>query len=547
MMAKLLAAIVLLLAALPLLAQNEIVVQVVPEGEAPKLSAEIEDAFIEAATFGARFFVAGDLQSAYEQFAKAESIVPNHPGVLHNLAVVLLRMGRLADAQAKIDTYRALYPDGAERDQVRALQIHLNWLLESDRRQEETESYIGLFNQAKLAFDGGQYANAAALFEQATLKRSDDPAATYNRALALEALGDYAGAAQGLQQFLSVARNDADRQAAEKRSASLRSEAADQETHILCPFCGAKLTSGAGWCPHCWRGPYDPVSAARSCANSAAAVRTGYFISGQPAAAENLSCHEGAAPKYSRSRQLAIQEARKKEGWTYDGDLLAGFRADRSTLQLIHRDGMLARVLAEDSGEVLEYVGRSVAPGRWLLDREDRVVGGQRVQKSYEYDAQQRVKREIARYHAANRCGHVVEVSADYVRDGDRLARVNLAGGYRGFSYEGTPDTRWTGSVTFTYNAAGALEREELVIDSHRKTYTAKIPGPMRDQLEEYYRGLRVRTPIDLLGKIDVCDRVGSRWIADPIDLRAFDTWSPNLAIVVPDQVTRVVVLHTAP
>jgi hypothetical protein len=167
--------------------------------------------------------------------------------------------------------------------------------------------------------------------------------------------------------------------------------------------------------------------------------------------------------------------------------------------------------------------------------------------KRYVYDDMGRIVRESVRYQAANRCGHLIEVTGDYVYENDRLLRVDLKGGYDGYPTEGAPKARWTGQIAFTYDANGAVQQEELTIQTHEKTYQAKVPGKLFDQLETFYPGFRGKVAQNILPKGDVCTRVGTRWVTDLIDLRAFDTWSPNLAVVLPLGVTRAVVSFTYP
>ncbi|HEU5162236.1 MAG TPA: tetratricopeptide repeat protein, partial [Thermoanaerobaculia bacterium] len=98
-------ALALLLLAAPLAAQ----VPGVPAPEAiPQITPEEQkrlDDFVSAASHGMKFFERGDMPSAYEQFVAADAIYPNHPTVVYDMAVLLVRLGRLAEAQEKVDLY----------------------------------------------------------------------------------------------------------------------------------------------------------------------------------------------------------------------------------------------------------------------------------------------------------------------------------------------------------------------------------------------------------------------------------------------------------
>jgi hypothetical protein len=50
-----------------------------------------------------------------------------------------------------------------------------------------------------------------------------------------------------------------------------------------------------------------------------------------------------------------------------------------------------------------------------------------------------------------------------------------------------------------------------------------------------------------MLQKGDICGVAGSQVITNPIDLRAFDAWSPNLALALPPGITSASVSFTYP
>src|ERR1700720_230515 len=71
--------------------------------------------FVKAVYFGKKFADIKDYANAYQQFAKADALQPDVPGVLYNMGVLLARAGRYSEAQAKVDRYNQLFPAGAEK------------------------------------------------------------------------------------------------------------------------------------------------------------------------------------------------------------------------------------------------------------------------------------------------------------------------------------------------------------------------------------------------------------------------------------------------
>src|ERR1700682_2927584 len=63
------------------------------------------DEFAKAVFFGKKFFEMKDYATAYQQFAKADALQPDQPGVLYDMAMLLARAGRYSEAQAKVDRY----------------------------------------------------------------------------------------------------------------------------------------------------------------------------------------------------------------------------------------------------------------------------------------------------------------------------------------------------------------------------------------------------------------------------------------------------------
>ena len=534
-----------------MVAQQQIEVHIRPSLGQP-LSTQQEEAFLEAATFGSRYYETGDLSSALEQLETADKIVPGHPAILYNTAVVLAKLGRYADAQNRIDTYKALYPDGAELAQVRALHIDLQWIRDAQRKAQENQNYIELFNRAKFSYDSGDFEESLELFRKAQQAKPEDAPAAFNQAISLEALGDYTGAIERLRQYLSLNSSAGDRSAVDEKIFMLNAEVSDMRTSILCTFCGRKLSSSGTWCPGCGHGPFVPHSAqwnTRSCLTGATATRSTFYPSGRLFQNEDLAClYSGSyveALRYSTPKRMAIQAARKGEGWSYEGDVIKSFSDRDSSIELAHDKGQISHITSP-AGDSLAISGTQLSDGRWQVQSEERVIDGQPYRKLYSYDEQGRVSQEIVRYQGANRCGNVIETTADWIYEGDRLASISLSGGYDGYPSEGAPTVSWKGKVTFTYDEKGHIQQEELTIESFEKTY-AKFPPEIRKLVERQYPTARRGKPIDLLQKGDVCGAAGSQLIVNAIDLRAFDAWSPNLAIALPPGVTKATVSFTYP
>lgn len=516
------------------------------------LTAQQEEDFLGAVTFGKRYYEAGDLSSSFERLTAAEQILPGHPAVLYNVAVVLAKLGRFADAQNKIETYKALFPGGEEMALIRALQIDLDWSRDAKRRAQENQTYIELFNRARFSFDSGDHSQALARFKQAEQLKPDDAPAAFNQAVCLEALGDYTGAIERLRHFLSLDAGSEHRSSVDEKINLLTLEVDDQRNRILCGFCGRKLSASGAWCPDCGHGPFLPQSAqwnSRSCATGASATRTTSYPSGRLHQNEDLPClYEGSyatALRYTAPRRLAIQAARKTEGWTFESGRISAFK-DRDSAIALKQDGEhLSRIDSPSSGDWLKFSGQMSGNSRWLVGDEERILNGQRYRKRYVYDESGRISRETVQYQGANRCGNIIETSADWIYEGDRLKRIALQGGYEGYLSEGSPKVHWAGTVTFSYDENGLLLQEELALESWTKTF-AKMPGEARRMIERYYPGHRGKA-VDMLQKGDICGVAGTQVITNLIDLRAFDAWSPNLALVLPPGITRATVSFTYP
>ena len=548
-----LVAVALLALTTNLFAQAEVEVHMTPATTAsPDVQLQQEN-FTRAAAFGQKYFAIGEYASAYGEFVKAEEIQPANPGILFNTALLLARMGRYAEAQTKIDTYLKLHPSGAEIDKVKTLQLDLDFERELQKKAQETQSYVELFNRARFTAEKGDYATALKLFQDAEKQHPEDAAAVLNQAIVLEAMGEYSRATERLRKYQALA-PASDKADVDQRIFALESETQDIATSVLCPFCGFKLAKGSLWCPHCWHGPYVANAATyntRPCGRGATATRTTFYMNDRVHQNEDLPCTLPSGPfaetlRYSKPRQRAIQQARRDEGWTYEGDVLQSFRdRDGNVIRLI-QGATLEKLVNLSTGDVLSFSGRDVG-GKWLLDREEFVIDGQKHRKVYTYDANGRIAAESVRYQNGLACGHIIQNTATYNYTGEKLSSVSLKGAYLGYETEGAPQMDWAGTIALFYDADGRLTKEEFTVDTHSKTYTKKPFGPLRDQIEQMYPSMRVKKPLDIKRQGDLCSIFGSKLVGNLIDLRPFFTVAPDLAVPLPLGVVKVTVNVTYP
>lgn len=546
---------VLMLLALPLGAQDMVPAETVPASTPPAAATAADDEFTKAVFFGRKFAELGEYGSAYDQFAKADGLKAGDPAVLYNMAVVLARAGRYAEAQVRVDRYVQQFPDGAERANITKLQLELEFQRELEKKRQADQEYADLFNRAKFVYGRGELGEALRLFQLAEQQRPADPAVLYNQAIILEKQGQLPAAIERFRRFAELERDTEKRAALDQRVYALQHEVDEMANKIVCSFCGHRLPAGATWCERCWHGPYSGSSVAntRSCASGASATRATYFADGRFQRNDILPClfngNVREALRYSASRQREIQAARKAEGWTYEGEALTSFR-DKSGTQIRFHQGphYLERVTSATTGEILEYTAHEQGSGIWLLDREDVVIDGQRYLNTYTFDANGRITQQQTEYQNDAACRHLIRAVATYVWQDDQLQSVNLTGGYRGFVAEGAPDTNWAATITYAYDENKRVTQEELTVTAFTKTYTQKAQGALRDEVGRLYSNMRVKKPIETLPRSgDLCATAGNAFLSNPIDLRPFYAMSPNLAIALPNGVTRVVVTFTYP
>ncbi len=536
-----------------LLAQAEIAVDIRPKPAPAKSAPDPKQTeLLRAATFAEKYFAINDYQSALERYARADALLPNHPAVLFNTALILGRIGRLAEAQAKIDRYLELYPAGEEMEQVQKLRLDLDFERELRQKQQESQSYVELFDRARFLYEKGGIIASLALLEKAAQQQPSDAAVTLNQSVAFEALGDYAQATERLRKFQALSPG-AGKAAASARIFALETEVSDRRDNHVCPFCGEKVSRDSLWCPRCWHGPYEPPAArfsTRPCGEGASATRTTFYSNERVHQNEDLACNftgsRSELLRFSTAKQRLIRKARIDEGWTFREDALVSYRARESNVLRLVQGNTLEKLINLSTGDVLNYSGHS-SGNRWLLDQEQVVVDGQRFDKSYTYDESGRIMLELVRYQNGAGCGHQIQMTAAYHYGGSTLESVSLLGQYTGFEMEGAPKVEWKGTMRFTHDDQGRVAKEEFLLESHTKTWAKKAFRPLRDQLGTIYASMRVKKPLDIMKTGDICTTVGSRLVSNQIDLRAFHTIAPDLAIVLPLRTSKVVVKLTYP
>ncbi len=550
-------ALLLVLALLPVIAfaqdREEIAVEL--SAGASNEDPTVPDEFVRAAKFATRYFDLGDMTSAYERFQEANAIVPNHPSILYNTAVVLVKMGRYADAEEKIDTYLALYPEGDESPLVKNLQIDLEFQRDLQKKQQANQNYIELFNRGSYQYEQGNWEQALSIFQQAEQLRPEDAAALFNQALAHEAMGNYESATERLRQYLAVTSEISSKSEIDRKMFQLETEMETMKSSFVCSFCGHRLPIGATWCHRCWHGPYLLDSARMNtlpCGVGASATRTSLYGEGRLAKNETLECtikHANMLEqvRYSKGKQRAIQEARKAEGWVYRDEVITALEQDGEVVIELVQDDYLKHLLSSASGDALTFSASRDADDQWLLGHEEMILDGQKYVKTYQYDASGQITSESVIYQNDSACGHVIETTATYVRSGDRLLRVDLNGTTTGYEIEGLPKTTWNGTISWSYDEEGRITRETLEIVNQQKVYTERPHGPMRDDVKRLYPQYRPGKEMDVLRKGDLCAMIGNRMVGNPIDLRPFQSISPNLAVLVPYGVVEVNVDYSYP
>jgi Tfp pilus assembly protein PilF len=512
--------------------------------------------FVKAVYFGKKFADRKDYATAYQHYAKADALQPDVPGVLYNMGVLLARAGRYSEAQAKVDRYNQLFPNGAEKALVAQLQLDLEFEREVQKKRQADEEYTGLFTRGRFLYGKGDLVNALKLFQDAEQQRPTDPAAVFNQAVVYEKLGDLPKASARFHRYEELEPDADSKSSADQRILGIESEMSDMKTKIVCPFCGWRLPIGALWCPHCWHGPYLTSSSpwnSRPCGDGATATRATYYADNRFAKNDSLPCLFNGpmldALRYTPARQRQVQEARKAEGWTYNDDVIQGWR-DRQGNEIRYVQGAdyLEKIVSPSGGDVLQFAAHRSNTGIWLLDREDIVIDGQKYTSHYAFDEKNHIAQQQVVYQNAAGCNDVITMTAVPTYANDALSSLKIRGGYTGTLVQGSPRLDWETNIAYTYDDAARLAKEELTVASMTKTYMEKPYGFVRQEVSTLYPDMRVRKPIDrVLALGDRCGIAGSTVLSNPIDLRPFYAFTPNTAVALPGGVTRATVSFTYP
>lgn len=512
--------------------------------------------FTKAVFFGKKFAERRDYTEAYQQFAKADALLPDQPAVLYDMAVVLARSGRYSEAQSKVDRYLQLFPNGAERPLVAKLQLELEFQRELQKKRQADQDYAELFSRGKFLYSKNDLEGALKQFQDAEQRKPTDAAAVFNEAVVYEKMADFARAAERFHRYEELESDPAQKTVVGQRILSIESEISDMKAKIICPFCGLRLLIGQTWCPRCWHGPYltaAPIWSSRACMEGASATRTLSYSDGRVARNDVLACQFNGtmleALRYSAAKQHAVQDARKSEGWTYTGDIIQGWK-DKLGNEIHFTQGpdYLERTVTS-AGDILLYAAHKAGDSNlWLLDREDVILDGQKYTNHYTFDAQNRIVQQQTQYQNTAGCNHLISGTADYTYQNDVLNSVHVTSGYDGYTTEGLPHTSWQATVTYTYDATGRATREDLALTAFDKTYTTKPYGAQRDEIQKIYPSIRYKRPMENMMRTgDLCGAAGSAILGNQVDLRPFYALSPNLAIPLGFGVTKASVTLTYP
>ncbi len=515
--------------------------------------APTNEEFQRAVFIAKKFFDMKDYAAAYDQFVKADAIQADQPGLLYNMALLLAKAGRYSEAQTKLDRYNQLYPSGTEKPLVTKLQFELDFQRELQKKRQADQDYSDLFTRGRFMYTKNDLEAALKLFKDAEQKRPNDPVPLFNQAAIYEKLGDFAKASERFHRYEELESDAALKASVDQRLLGLESELSDMKSKIVCSFCGLRLPIGAVWCPRCWHGPYltsAPIWNSRPCVDGATATRATYYADDRFAKNDVLPClFQGTmleALRYAPAKQKRIQDTRKTEGWTYNGEIIQGWRND---IRYVQGPDYLEKIVSPTGGEILNYSAHKSGDGNiWLLDREDVVIDGQKYTSRYTFDASNRITQQQVEYQNTGGCGHVIDMTADYTYQNEALTAVKITGGYDGYVAEGSPHVDWQANIAYAYDASARVTKEDLAVTAFNKMYTAKPQGALREEISRIYPSMRVKRPIEngiRLG--DLCGTAGTLLLGNPIDLRPFYAISPNLAIALGYGVSRASVSFTYP
>lgn len=517
----------------------------------------VNEEFQRAVFIAKKFFDLKDYAAAYEQFVKADAIQADQPGVLYNMALLLAKAGRYSEAQSKLDRYNQLYPAGSEKPLVTKLQFELDFQRELQKRRQADQDYTDLFTRGRFLYAKNDLDAALKMFQDAEQKRPTEPAAVFNEAVIFEKIGDFARAAERFHRFEELESDAALKASVDQRILGLESELTDMKSKIVCSFCGMRLPIGAIWCHRCWHGPYltaSPVWNSRPCVEGATATRATYYADDRFAKNDVLPClFNGTmldALRYSPAKQKRIQETRKAEGWTYNGEIIQGWHDKQGNeIRFVQGPNYLEKIVSPSNGDILMYSAHASGDGNiWLLDREDVIIEGQKYSSHYTFDPGNHITQQQVEYQNGAACNHIIDMTADYIYQNDALSTVKIKGGYDGYVMEGSPHADWQATIGYTYDAAARVTKEDLAVTAFNKIFNAKPQGALRDEISRLYPSMRARRPIEnVIRTGDLCGTSGNMMLGNPIDLRPFYAISPNLAIALGYGVSRASVSFTYP
>src|SRR6476659_9009316 len=211
----------------------------------PQPAAPPPEEFTKAFFFGRKFAEMKDYPSAVDQLKKADTLQPDNPAVLYDMAVVLAKAGRYSEAQTRTDRYMQLFPAGNERPLIQKLQLELGFQAELQKKRQADENYAELFNRGKFLYGKDDLDAALKVFLDAEAQRPNDAAAVYDEALIYEQQGDLQKAAERYRRYSDIETDTDAKGTASQRLIAVDSELEDMKTKIVCTFCGLKLPIGA--------------------------------------------------------------------------------------------------------------------------------------------------------------------------------------------------------------------------------------------------------------------------------------------------------------
>lgn len=204
--------------------------------EAPEAStvtaAESQRAFMDPTSKASAAYDAGDYQTALSQYEEAVKRNPQDAEAVNNLAQVLVKLGRTAEALPHLERACALVPKkwSYRFNLARALGLLQRWdeSIASYRQAQQLypDDYVTTFNVALALHKKGDEAAAVEEYLKAIALNPDE--ASYRMALAIsyEALQKRQDAAASYSEYLRLSPNASDAEKVRARIAQLKGESA---------------------------------------------------------------------------------------------------------------------------------------------------------------------------------------------------------------------------------------------------------------------------------------------------------------------------------